>query len=143
LAPTDIIPPSSRLTRIEHKQTLRWLAQNQDLKGGFCGRTGKEPDACYCFWCGASLDIIGEKAIVNNTALASFVAQCQYKFGGIAKAPEEDPDPYHTYLSCAAIAITPPETDDPSWKLQPLDALLNATLETARWAKDHITIPKP
>jgi len=29
----------------------------QHSEGGFCGRTNKSPDACYCFWCGASLKV--------------------------------------------------------------------------------------
>jgi geranylgeranyl transferase type-1 subunit beta len=49
-------------------------------------------------------------------------------------------DPYHTYLSIAAAAITSP---DPAWKLQPLDPLINATHETARWAKEHISAAAP
>ena len=35
--------------------TIRWLLQKQ--KYGFQGRTGKSPDACYCFWCGAALKV--------------------------------------------------------------------------------------
>jgi len=50
-------------------------------------------------------------------------------------------DPYHTYLSLAAIAIHPPGpeiTTAPSWKFKPLDPLLNANKETAEWARCHI-----
>ena len=35
--------------------------------------------------------ILGEKGVINSTALANFVARCQFKFGGIAKAPGEYP----------------------------------------------------
>jgi hypothetical protein len=55
-------------------------------------------------------------------------------------------DPYHTYLSIAASSIVSP---DPAWELQPLDPLINATYETAKWAKEHIpvadapTLPEP
>jgi geranylgeranyl transferase type-1 subunit beta len=48
-------------------------------------------------------------------------------------------DPYHTYLSIAAAAIVSP---DPAWGLQPLDPLINATPETARWAKEHVSEPE-
>ena len=44
-------------------------------------------------------------------------------------------DPYHTYLSIAAAAVVSP---DPKWEIQPLDPLINATHDTARWAKTHI-----
>src|ERR1700733_4209465 len=47
----------SPLTSQERQATIHWLMQNQDKSGGFCGRTNKEPDACYCFWCGASLQV--------------------------------------------------------------------------------------
>lgn len=50
-------PPPSRfcLTPSEVRQTLRWLVQKQ--KSGFQGRTEKDSDACYCFWCGASIKV--------------------------------------------------------------------------------------
>ena len=44
-------------------------------------------------------------------------------------------DPYHTYLSIAAAAVVSP---DPKWEIQPLDPLINASHDTARWAKTHI-----
>lgn len=45
------------LTAGERQSTIHWLLQNQDQSGGFCGRTGKDADACYCFWCGAALQV--------------------------------------------------------------------------------------
>lgn len=50
-------------------------------------------------------------------------------------ARDDDTDPYHTYLSIAAAALVSP---DPAWGLQPLDPLVNATHETAKWAKEHL-----
>lgn len=50
-------------------------------------------------------------------------------------------DPYHTYLSLAALAIFPVADEpgfDESFELARLDPLLNATEETARWAREHI-----
>jgi prenyltransferase beta subunit len=111
---------TEHLTESERQQTIRWLVQNQDESGGFRGRTGKEADACYCFWCGAALQvcvcvvvpiffvisanwgvcyyssgvviqILGAGDLVNRTALATFLARCQFKYGGIAKAPRENP----------------------------------------------------
>ena len=54
-------------------------------------------------------------------------------------------DPYHTYLSLAILAILPSEEvqaeeGGASWKLSPLDAVWNATEETARWAREHIPV---
>jgi len=103
------------------------------------------------------LQILGAGDLIDAHALGAFLARCQYKFGGIGKAPGEHPgkppnvlgsrldtcvivalfkDPYHTYLSIAAAAIVSP---DPQWDLQPLDPLINATPDTARWAKTHVS----
>ncbi|KAH7912545.1 terpenoid cyclases/protein prenyltransferase alpha-alpha toroid [Hygrophoropsis aurantiaca] len=138
----DVLPAADR------QKTIRWLVQNQqESTGGFRGRTNKDADACYCFWCGASLSILEVEEVVNEQALASFFASCQFKFGGIAKAPGDHPDPYHTYLSLAALALYTPEEEhgrgpSTSWKLDPLDPLLNAKQETANWARSHIPAPK-
>ena len=83
---------------------------NQFKDGGFAGRTEKPADACYSFWCGASLQvsdlycmaflrevnsvstqILGVASLVDNSSNASFLYDCQFKYGGIAKAPDEHP----------------------------------------------------
>ena len=95
---------------MERARTIRWLVQNQSDSGGFSGRTNKLADACYCFWCGAALtvsskfvspsafylltavvQILGQGDLVNERAMADFLANCQFKFGGLAKAPGERP----------------------------------------------------
>ncbi|KAI0759362.1 terpenoid cyclases/Protein prenyltransferase [Trametes elegans] len=130
---------STVLTPQERKRTIRWLLQNQTSSGGFSGRTNKLADACYCFWCGAALSILDAGDLVDERAMADFLARCQFKFGGLAKAPGENPDPYHTYLSLAILSILPANHgDDESWTLPRLDALVNATEETAAWARQHI-----
>jgi geranylgeranyl transferase type-1 subunit beta len=49
---------NATLTSKERRDTIRWLLSNQDAStGGFSGRTGKPADACYCFWCGAALEV--------------------------------------------------------------------------------------
>ncbi|KAI0315596.1 terpenoid cyclases/protein prenyltransferase alpha-alpha toroid [Amylostereum chailletii] len=187
LVPTRISPRNTRLSPAQSAQTIRWLVHNQDEEtGGFRGRTNKLADACYCFWCGASLDvsrlsfaifahllhptlspvpfpfiptshpkmvnamltdrllesvqILGQKDLLDARALAQFFARCQHKYGGVAKAPGESPDPYHTYLSAAMIAITPPSTHDvdPTWMLSTVDSLINSTAETVQWARTYI-----
>ncbi|KZT28744.1 terpenoid cyclases/Protein prenyltransferase [Neolentinus lepideus HHB14362 ss-1] len=132
--------PSSPLTPAQRAQTIRWLVHNQHASGGFRGRTEKDPDACYCFWCGASLQILGVKALVDSGPLTQFLAKCQFKFGGIAKAPGEHSDPFHTYLSLAALGIYPPAVPEESWKFDSLDPLLNAREDTARWAWSKIPL---
>lgn len=130
--------PQARLTDVERAQSVRWLVQQQTEAGGFSGRTGKEADACYCFWCSASLDILGAGHLVDESAVIGFMGQCQFKFGGIAKAPGEDADPYHTYLSLAALSLGTARgatLPDESWKLEPLNPLLNARTSVAEWAQ--------
>lgn len=118
------------------RQTVRWLTQHQTT--GFCGRTGKTPDSCYSFWCGASLKLLDAAQCVDAEANARFIAQCQFQFGGIAKVPNERPDPLHSYLSIAGLALYPPATEDNSWLTQPLVPALNAEESTARWAIEHL-----
>jgi prenyltransferase beta subunit len=57
LIPDKLRAGADVLTPAERAQTVRWLVQNQELSGGFRGRTEKEADACYCFWCGAALEV--------------------------------------------------------------------------------------
>ncbi|KAG5644761.1 hypothetical protein DXG03_007669 [Asterophora parasitica] len=143
LVPRD--SATSPLTSAERELTIQWLLSNFHASGGFSGRTGKDADACYCFWCGATLQILGAGDLVDKRALAKFMVECQFKYGGIAKAPGENPDPYHTYLSLAALSIyspasvmNPDNINTASWILDPLDPLLNARQDTAQWARRYI-----
>jgi hypothetical protein len=53
-------------------------------------------------------------------------------------------DPYHTYLSLAALSMYPPESDgdSESWVFEPLDPLLNARETTASWIRMHCPAKK-
>lgn len=56
-------------------------------------------------------------------------------------------DPYHTYLSLAALSMFPPPLDknDPiwaSWNFEALDPLINARVGTAKWAKERVAIQR-
>ncbi|KAJ3551791.1 hypothetical protein NM688_g4506 [Phlebia brevispora] len=123
---------------VQREQTIRWLLQNQTVEGGFCGRTNKLADACYCFWCAASLQLLGAEDMVDTLAMANFLASCQFKFGGVCKEPGGRPDPYHTYMTLAALSICPVKDADNSWKLPTLDVALNTTVETAKWIQEHV-----
>ncbi|KAH7872277.1 terpenoid cyclases/protein prenyltransferase alpha-alpha toroid [Lentinula edodes] len=141
LAPSN----SNSLSLSEIRKTIDWAVHKQHRSGGFCGRTNKIADACYCFWIGASLKILGAGNLVDSRSLALFLASCQFKFGGIAKAPGEHPDPYHTYLSLAALSMFPPpqydnDANSSTWAFESLDPLINARGETADWARSHIAI---
>ena len=105
LAPKEF---NLQLSLGERDACVDWLVHRQIV--GFQGRTGKVPDACYSFWCGAALSvsllsilrlvlinlvqILGVGNLVDHEANASFIDTCQFKFGGIAKAPDEHPGPY-------------------------------------------------
>jgi geranylgeranyl transferase type-1 subunit beta len=43
------------LSTEERGETLRWCSQRQ--LGGFQGRPGKDEDACYSFWIGATISV--------------------------------------------------------------------------------------
>ncbi|KAG8876343.1 hypothetical protein FRB97_004282 [Tulasnella sp. 331] len=106
----------------EREETVRWLIQRQT--GGFQGRTEKEQDACYSFWCGAALQILGAGDLVDADANAEFLNRCQFKFGGIAKIPEERPDI---------------KSEEPaSWVIGRLHTTINAQAKTAQWAIDSM-----
>lgn len=135
--------PGAQLTEAEHKATVRWLMWKQRAdEGGFSGRTEKVADACYSFWCGAALAVLGRSDLVDAARNSAFLASCQFKYGGIAKAPGEHPDPFHTYMALASLAIYPSfnsssaadEDASASWKLASMDPVLNATVKTAAWA---------
>lgn len=107
--------------------------------------------------------MLGHSSVVDVPALTYFLDQCQFKFGGIAKVPKNHPgerikligdhlshvdgtDPYHTYMSLAAISIYAPpkeilpllvdnEQDTAGWILQPLDILWNTTEATSEWIR--------
>lgn len=48
-------------------------------------------------------------------------------------------DPFHTYMSLATLSMYQSVTDIRDLKLQELNISLNATTESAGWAKEHIT----
>ncbi|KAF8636017.1 hypothetical protein AX15_000177 [Amanita polypyramis BW_CC] len=94
LIPDKLRSGTGVLTQVERDQTIRWLVQNQEPSGGFRGRTAKEADACYCFWCGAALRILGAGELVNTSTLLRFIEGCQSRFGGFSKAPGPNPGMY-------------------------------------------------
>ncbi|KAF7323545.1 Terpenoid cyclases/Protein prenyltransferase [Mycena kentingensis (nom. inval.)] len=141
-SPFPTAPPAPASPPTERAGSEHWLVHNQDAaSGGFRGRTGKPPDSCYCFWGGAALMILGSHTKIDAHALTSFIARCQFAYGGISKAPGEFPDPYHTYLALAAAALytphLPPQSHATSlgWQLAPFNPVIAACEETVSWAR--------
>jgi hypothetical protein len=115
----DPCATQARLQPTEWRVTVRWSLHMQSqqtpqtqteakLGGGFAGRTNQLADArsgprlisCFFFSPPSSLQplhlvwldqILGADHLLDVQALGAFLARCQYKFGGIGKAPDEHP----------------------------------------------------
>lgn len=132
LAALSLLSPSQPiLTPSERAGTIHFLLSNQSPAGGFSGRTAKPPDACYNFWSVASLRILGAHSLVCVDRLRAFTDACAFRYGGIAKSPGEMPDPYHTYLALAALAVFDEDEGE-------FDVVLNARHATAAWARKMV-----
>ena len=86
-------------------QTARWLVERQQPCGGFNGRPDKAADLCYTWWCAASLDMLGRMHWLDARCALRFVERCAHADGGLAHAPGELSDPYHTFFGLAARAL--------------------------------------
>lgn len=125
---------SGRLVQLGYDTAaiVHWLVFRQ--KGGFQGRCNKDPDSCYAFWDGATLDLLGKHSFVDVEACDEFVLSCQYPYGGFCKYPHSVPDVMHSYYSLAWLSIAhanhrkgrrdAPETEDPFSSLKPLNTML-------------------
>ena len=95
------------------------------LNEGFNGRPDKKDDTCYTFWVGATLKLLNEEPPFANAQILhclDFVLSTQDGItGGLAKWPEISPDPLHTYLGLAGLALAP------FAGLRPVDPQLNIT----------------
>ncbi|KAK3788326.1 hypothetical protein RRG08_025057 [Elysia crispata] len=82
----------------------RWLLRRQDA--GFTGRPNKDADTCYSFWVGAALEMLGVLDLTDVTFNRSFVLSAQSPItGGFSKYPNHSPDPLHSYLGLAGLAL--------------------------------------
>lgn len=88
---------------VDQSELVRWLVFRQ--QAGFQGRCNKDPDTCYAFWNGATLDLLGKHSFVDIPSCQSFVYSCQHMYGGIAKFPDTRPDVMHSYYSLAWLSI--------------------------------------
>lgn len=72
---------------------------------------------------------MGQKESVDSTANTAFLISSQSPLGGFGKEPDDYPDPYHSYLALAALALS----DNTELDLKPLNARWNISEETAQW----------
>ncbi|KAJ1449843.1 terpenoid cyclases/protein prenyltransferase alpha-alpha toroid [Pelagophyceae sp. CCMP2097] len=95
-----------------------WCSRRQE--GGFSGRVGKPPDACYAFWVGASLRMLGAAESVDSDEAAAFVMSCEsVHTGGFSKFPDGSAaDLLHSFYSVCALSWASPGV------LRPVDPLL-------------------
>ncbi|KAJ2883094.1 geranylgeranyl transferase type-1 subunit beta [Coemansia aciculifera] len=97
-----------RLDAIPDRQrTLKWALQRQNC--GYQGRVNKPADSCYSFWVGAAVELLGGHDLVDAAAVSAFLVQCETRFGGIAKFPDEFPDPLHAALGVVGFAFCNPD----------------------------------
>lgn len=102
---------------------IKWCSMR--LNEAFNGRPNKVDDTCYTFWVGGALKLLSpsEKFVdelIRNCVDYVFSTQDGIT-GGLAKWPDLTPDPLHTYLGLAGLALSSyPE-------LRPVDPELNIT----------------
>lgn len=106
--------------------TINWLAHRQvdyptilyDMDyeyqqlediGGFNGRPNKFSDTCYSWWVTALMKILRgpELLLFDNTrAVEYLLSTTQHKLmGGFGKDPQAFPDPFHSFLGLASLAL--------------------------------------
>ncbi|KAG7692490.1 hypothetical protein KL915_004537 [Ogataea haglerorum] len=82
---------------------------DEDDNGAFNGRVNKYGDTCYAFWCLAALELLGKADLVDAAAVKRFLLEQTLSptMGGFCKtnAPDELPDPLHSFLGVAALGI--------------------------------------
>ncbi|CAO3626725.1 unnamed protein product [Cunninghamella blakesleeana] len=82
---------------------IKWCLDRQST--GFQGRPNKQPDTCYCFWIGASLEMLDAFQYVQHENLRSFLMLTQTKMGGFGKDDKSYPDVLHSYMGLAALSL--------------------------------------
>eukprot|EP01121_Diplochlamys_sp_Union-15-3_P020740 TRINITY_DN8172_c0_g1_i1.p1 TRINITY_DN8172_c0_g1~~TRINITY_DN8172_c0_g1_i1.p1 ORF type:complete len:308 (-),score=38.50 TRINITY_DN8172_c0_g1_i1:37-960(-) len=94
----------NRLDDLEGKdQLIQWCVQRQSI--GFQGRINKEPDTCYSWWIGATLQLLGAFHFVNPSLSKRFTLSCQADIGGFSKWPNHHPDVLHAYFSLCGLSF--------------------------------------
>ncbi|KAG7539620.1 hypothetical protein FFLO_03496 [Filobasidium floriforme] len=135
-------------TSFDSESASRWLSQRQvsDGEGGFQGRPGKDEDVCYSFWCGAAMRVLTGQSMFDVSANSQALLGAQSPIGGFGKAAGEFPDPFHSYLALAALAMNEEtlinESESGSGSmildLQPLDPVWNVTRNTRAYLESAL-----
>lgn len=82
--------------------------ENEDV-GGFNGRENKFADTCYAWWVVGLLKLIDEQGVllIDTQKVADYLlSRTQHRImGGFGKSPGAFPDPFHSFLALASIAL--------------------------------------
>ncbi|ORX52707.1 putative geranylgeranyl transferase beta subunit, partial [Hesseltinella vesiculosa] len=88
---------------VDKQALIKWGLDRQST--GFQGRPNKQPDTCYCFWIGGSLDILEAFNMVHEENLRHFLLSTQTRAGGFGKDASSYPDLLHSYMGLAALSL--------------------------------------
>lgn len=77
--------------------------------------------------------ILGHPELVKREANRSFLLSSQFPIGGFGKEPEDYPDPYHSYLALAALALSHSSSREENLGLKELDPRWNVSVDMAEW----------
>jgi len=93
------------LDQLDHRDELiRWCLFRQDE--GFHGRPHKPDDSCYSWWIVATLKLLDKEHLIDFERNKTFLhATESNQTGGFSKLPDASPDPLHSYLSLAGLAL--------------------------------------
>lgn len=160
IAALSLIDPQFRISNDPWiSRTINWLAHRQvdypsvlyDMNyeyqvltdiGGFNGRPNKFSDTCYSWWVTALMKILrgSELLLFDNIRAAEYLlSTTQHKLmGGFGKDSQEFPDPFHSFLGLASLALIA-QCDqsvsfDGSEMLLPVDEQLVITKDLRKFA---------
>lgn len=75
---------------------------------GYQGRTNKDPDSCYSFWVGATLQLLCAFDTTDLPSTQAFLLRdCQQSkySGGFSKLPDTYADVLHTFYSLCWLSM--------------------------------------
>ncbi|QIX00055.1 hypothetical protein AMS68_005572 [Peltaster fructicola] len=107
-----------------------------NVAAGMNGRLNKVADTCYCWWVGASLDMLGQGDLVNKPALRRYLLQLtQHPFmGGFCKFPDDKyADIYHSFMGLAALSLASTAEERAEDGIKEWDAEMCISKDVKRW----------
>ncbi|CAE7479585.1 PGGT1B [Symbiodinium sp. CCMP2592] len=112
-----------RLADLPSKDLLLLVCVRRQISG-FQGRIEKDPDSCYSFWVGGSMQLLGASFLQQDDCL-QFLKRCEsQRLGGFQKFPDAPfPDLLHSYFSVCGLSLC--------GLLPPLHALLGVSQRAA------------